>query len=173
MEMTMSMLYEKGMPREFWPEAVNIVVYLLNRCPTKVVWNLTPFEAWSGRKPLVNHLKILGVSISKGYRLYNLKTKKVKDVIFDEKATWNWQAEKVEEKTVSTTILQKKSADKNEQSTPSTPSSSSSLSAPSSSLSSPSSTRKIKSLSDVYVRCNYCVVEPKKEKLGGRVCKKK
>jgi len=45
MEMAKSMLFEKGMPKEFWPEAVNTAVYLLNRCPKRVVWNMTPFEA--------------------------------------------------------------------------------------------------------------------------------
>ncbi|XP_050889637.1 uncharacterized protein LOC127094920 [Lathyrus oleraceus] len=37
MEMAKSMLLEKGSPKTFWPEAVNTAVYLLNRCPTKVV----------------------------------------------------------------------------------------------------------------------------------------
>jgi len=45
MEMAKSMLFEKGMPKEFWPEAVNTAVYLLNRCPKRAVWNMTPFEA--------------------------------------------------------------------------------------------------------------------------------
>ena len=103
-KMAKSMLFEKGIPKEFWHEAVNIVVYLLNGFPTKAVWNMTPFKAWSGRKPSLNHLNFFGgvcyaqvpkekrtkleeagercifigySSVSKGYRLYNLKTKKV------------------------------------------------------------------------------------------------
>jgi transposase InsO family protein len=119
MEMAKSMLFEKGLPKAFWPEAVNTAVYLMNRCPTKAIWKKTPFEAWSGRTPSVNHLKVFGCvcyaqipkqkrtkleetsekcvfigysSMSKGYRLYNLKTNKViisRDVVFDEKAFWN------------------------------------------------------------------------------------
>ncbi|XP_058776072.1 secreted RxLR effector protein 161-like [Vicia villosa] len=54
--MAKSMLLEKGLPKTFWPEAVNTAVYLMNRCPTKAVWKKTPFEAWSGRTPSVNHL---------------------------------------------------------------------------------------------------------------------
>ena len=45
MEMAKSMLLEKGLPKTFWPEVVNTAVYLLNRCPTNIVWNKTPFEA--------------------------------------------------------------------------------------------------------------------------------
>ena len=32
----------------------------MNRCPTKAVKNKTPLEAWSGKKPSVNHLKVFG-----------------------------------------------------------------------------------------------------------------
>ena len=42
--MAKSMLFEKGFPRG----------------PTKVVWNKTPFEAWSARTPSMDHLKVFG-----------------------------------------------------------------------------------------------------------------
>lgn len=100
MEMAKSMMHEKGLPKSFWVEAVYTTVYLINRCPTKTVWNETPIEAWSERKPSVKHLKVFGYvcyaqipkeikskldetsekcifvgysSKSKGYRLYSLK----------------------------------------------------------------------------------------------------
>ena len=60
MEMAQSILHEKKLPKNFWAEAVYTGVYLINRCPTKVVWNQTPIEAWNGRKPSVNHLKVFG-----------------------------------------------------------------------------------------------------------------
>jgi hypothetical protein len=44
-----SMLKAKGVPGWFWGEAVNIAVYVLNRCPMKSVDDMTPFEAWHGR----------------------------------------------------------------------------------------------------------------------------
>ncbi|CAL9020712.1 unnamed protein product, partial [Prunus brigantina] len=50
-EMATSMMNEKGLPKHFWAEAVFTAVYILNRSPTKVVKNKTPFEAWSGFKP--------------------------------------------------------------------------------------------------------------------------
>ncbi|KAL0368054.1 UNVERIFIED_CONTAM: Retrovirus-related Pol polyprotein from transposon TNT 1-94 [Sesamum calycinum] len=117
---------EKHLPKAFWAEAVYTAVYLLNRCPTKAVQNMTPIEAWSGKKPSAKHLRVFGsicyVHIptekrhkleektekgiflgystqSKGYRIYNLKTKKLiisRDVEFDEDAMWNWDEEKVE-----------------------------------------------------------------------------
>lgn len=81
---------------------------------------MTPEEAWSGRKPTVDHFKIfgciayahipdqkrlkldnkgekcifLGVSDqSKAYKLYNPITKKIvisRDVVFDEEQFWTW-----------------------------------------------------------------------------------
>ena len=82
---------------------------------------MTPQEAWSGRKPAVDHFRIfgciayahvpdekrkkledkslkcvfLGVSeTSKAYKLYDPLTKKVvvsRDVVFDDKKTWTWE----------------------------------------------------------------------------------
>ena len=45
MEMTRCMLHEKNLPKRFWGEAANTVVYLQNRISTKAVKDLTPFEA--------------------------------------------------------------------------------------------------------------------------------
>ena len=60
MEMAKSMFFEKRIPKELWPKAFNTTMYLLNRCPTKAVWNMIPFEAWNERKPSVSHLKFFG-----------------------------------------------------------------------------------------------------------------
>jgi hypothetical protein len=54
------MLKAKGTPEWFWGEAVNTVVYVLNRCLTKSVDSMTPFEAWHGRKPTVHCLRTFG-----------------------------------------------------------------------------------------------------------------
>ena len=58
--MTRSMLKQKQMPKAFWVEAVNYVVYILNRSPTRSLWNMTLREAWSGRKSGVRHLRAFG-----------------------------------------------------------------------------------------------------------------
>lgn len=50
----------KGIPKTLWDEAINTLVYVLNRCPTKAVKDMTPIEAWSGHKPTVNHFIVFG-----------------------------------------------------------------------------------------------------------------
>nr|KYP33156.1 Retrovirus-related Pol polyprotein from transposon TNT 1-94 [Cajanus cajan] len=60
MEMARSMLKEKGLPNTFWAEAVYTAVYILNRCPNKVVQDKTPIEAWNGIKPSSKHLRVFG-----------------------------------------------------------------------------------------------------------------
>ncbi|MCH89137.1 copia-type polyprotein, partial [Trifolium medium] len=120
MNMVCCMLYAKKVPKLFCTEAANWTFYLLNRCPTHAVKNITPQEAWSGVKPSVEHLRVwgcianvhileakrgklddksfpcimLGVSDeSKGYRLFDPKIKRIvvsKDVVFEEEKSWDW-----------------------------------------------------------------------------------
>ena len=52
--MARSMLKAKRMPAAFCGEAVSMVVFILNRAPTKSLKGTTPFEAWHGRKPGVS-----------------------------------------------------------------------------------------------------------------------
>jgi hypothetical protein len=44
----------------FWGEVMVMAVYILNRSPTKVLNNRTPYEAWHGRKLAVSHLRVFG-----------------------------------------------------------------------------------------------------------------
>ena len=120
MNMVRCLLSEKGIPKTFWPEAVNWSFYVLNRSPTVAVKDVTPEEAWSGIKPSVEHFRVfgsiahvhvpevrrtkledksyncvlLGISDeSKGYRLYEPISKKVvvsRDVVFEENKKWIW-----------------------------------------------------------------------------------
>lgn len=60
MEMVRCRLHEKGLPKEFWAEAVNTAVFLLNRLPTKAVKGKTSTETWYGYKPSLQNLKIFG-----------------------------------------------------------------------------------------------------------------
>lgn len=120
MNLVRSMLSEKKIPKEFWPEAVNWCVHVLNRSPTLAVKDHTPEEAWSGIKPTVEYFRVfgcighvhipdarrtklddkstkcvlLGVSEeTKAYRLYNPITKKIvvsRDVVFEEDEKWDW-----------------------------------------------------------------------------------
>ncbi|GLT36973.1 hypothetical protein SLA2020_113170 [Shorea laevis] len=125
MEMARCMLYEKKLPMNFWAEAVNTTVYLLNGLPTKAVKGTTPIEAWCGLKPFAHYLKVFGsicychvpfvnrtkldakvepsifvgyATKSKGYRIYNMATEKVivhRDVQFDENSYWDWNKKEV------------------------------------------------------------------------------
>ena len=113
-ETVRSMLSHANLPHRFWAEALSTAAYLRNRSPTKAVNGMTPYEAWSGQKPRVDHLRIFGCQAfahipkderkkldskskkcilmgygtsTKGYRLYDLLKRKVifsRDVIFNE-----------------------------------------------------------------------------------------
>ena len=48
------------LPKKFWAEALSTAVYLRNHSPTKAVTGMTPFEAWTGEKPSVDHLRTFG-----------------------------------------------------------------------------------------------------------------
>jgi len=136
LNMARSMLKARNMPKEFWAEVVSCAVYLSNRAPTSNLKDQTPQEAWSGRKPSVNHLRVFGNiaythvpkqersklddqsakyvyvgydTQSKGYKLYNPSNGKVvvsRDVEFDEEVMWNWEAQ--EEKTYDFLPLKKR-----------------------------------------------------------------
>jgi len=60
MEMARCLFIEKGIPNQFWAEAVNTSVYLLNKLLTKALQDKIPYEAWNCIKPLVYHLQIFG-----------------------------------------------------------------------------------------------------------------
>ena len=59
-ETVTSMLGDANLPQWFWAEALSTAVYLRNRSPTKAVKGMTPFEAWMGEKPKVDHLRVFG-----------------------------------------------------------------------------------------------------------------
>jgi hypothetical protein len=98
---------------------VSTALYVLNRCPMKSVDDMTPFEAWHGKKPAVHHLRTFGCIVyvrnmtlhlkkledrgrkmifvgyksgSKAYCAYDPITKHVHvthNVVFDKQAQWD------------------------------------------------------------------------------------
>ncbi|KAJ0785458.1 putative RNA-directed DNA polymerase [Helianthus annuus] len=126
MELSRSMMNVKQLPNNYWAEAIACATYILNRTVTKTRPNVTPYEAWNGRKPNVEHLKVFGSLAyahvpkqfrgkldektektifvgyseqSKGYKLYNPLTKKMiisRDVVFDESKQWVINTENAE-----------------------------------------------------------------------------
>lgn len=55
-----TMLVESDLPKNMWSEAVMAATYLINRSPTTVLKNKTPFEMWSGMKPDISRLRVFG-----------------------------------------------------------------------------------------------------------------
>ncbi|MCH80374.1 copia-type polyprotein, partial [Trifolium medium] len=123
-----SMLSSRNVPKRFWPEAVKWATYVMNRCPTLSVKNMTPEEAWSDIKPSVHHFRVfgciayvhvadnqrkkldnksikcvfLGISDeSKAYKLYEPSERKIivsRDVVFEESKGWDWENKEKHEK---------------------------------------------------------------------------
>jgi hypothetical protein len=122
MDMARALLKSMKVPGRYWAEAVRHV-HLLNRLPTKV---LGPYEAWTGRKPNLGHLKVFGCTAhakvvtphlkklddrskklvyfgveegSKAYRLYDPESNKIivsRDTVFEEHLMWDWSANSAE-----------------------------------------------------------------------------
>ena len=56
------MIHDQSLPMFLWAEASKTSVYVQNRCPHKIVKNMTPEEAFTGVKPEVGQLQIFGWS---------------------------------------------------------------------------------------------------------------
>lgn len=128
-EMARSLLIEKKLPVYFWGEAIRHVIYLLNRLPTKAVSGTTPYEAWSGTQPHVDHIRIFGFLAhmrvpnanlkkldarskaviylgkeprTKAHRVYDPKTRSIcvsRDLVFEEDKLLDWSQENVSQTT--------------------------------------------------------------------------
>lgn len=59
-ECARAMLHAKNLPVKLWAEAVNTACYILNRIPTTSNKGITPYEAWTGKKPRLDHIRIFG-----------------------------------------------------------------------------------------------------------------
>ena len=66
------MLFHADLSDEFWSLAVLCATYIRNRCFTRAVADMTPYEAWTGHKPSLSHLRVFGCSayvhVSKRHR---------------------------------------------------------------------------------------------------------
>ena len=57
-EAARAMLHDQDMPHYLWAEVCNIVVYIHNRVPHKVLGKMTPEGAFTGKKENVGHFRI-------------------------------------------------------------------------------------------------------------------
>lgn len=60
MEKTRALLFDAGMPEEYWSFAMYAATYLINRLPTKALDMKTPFECWRGVEPNNRYLRVFG-----------------------------------------------------------------------------------------------------------------
>ena len=120
MERARCMRLHAGLPLQFWVDAVNVVVYLINRGPSSALDGGILEEAWTGKQVKYSFLIIFGceafVHIDKDdrtkleakykkctfigygvdfvYRLWDLKNCKIirsRDVVFNEKVMYKDQ----------------------------------------------------------------------------------
>eukprot|EP00253_Pinus_taeda_P024765 PITA_24765 len=54
------MLHDQGLPLHLWAEACETAMYLQNKSPHRILGMKTPEEAFSGKRPDVDHFKIFG-----------------------------------------------------------------------------------------------------------------
>ena len=59
-EMSRSMIHTPKLDKSFRVETVVSAVYTQNLCPTRALDSITPEETWSGRRPCIVHMHVLG-----------------------------------------------------------------------------------------------------------------
>ena len=59
-EMARTLLNDAGLPKTYWGYAILHAAHILNRVPTRTLVDRTPYEAFTGNKPSVSHLRTFG-----------------------------------------------------------------------------------------------------------------
>ena len=79
-ETTITLLQHAKLPASFWTYAVHTSVYLINRMPSVVLLNKSPYEILFKTTPSVSHLRIFGCAcfpLLRPYRLHKLQPKTI------------------------------------------------------------------------------------------------
>ena len=97
-----------GVPDNLWAELAGTAAYLRNRLPTRANQNrgnISPYEAWHGHKPSIDHLRVIWsdafahIPKSKRYKLESRSTKLKLIGYHDEKKAyrlWNQEQDQIE-----------------------------------------------------------------------------
>ena len=70
-ETTITLLHQAKLPSNFWSYAIHTAVYLINRMPSPVLNNTSPYEILFKFVPLITHLRIFGCACFPLLRPYN------------------------------------------------------------------------------------------------------
>ena len=62
-EVAKAMMHDLNLPTSIWAEAIGTAIYVQNRCPHFILGEKTPEEKFTGVKPAVGHLRILGCPV--------------------------------------------------------------------------------------------------------------
>lgn len=63
LDMARCLLTQSGLPSKFWAEAINTANYIQNRCPSKSINGLTPYQLWTGNVPDVGYFREFGCHV--------------------------------------------------------------------------------------------------------------
>ncbi|KAI3511071.1 hypothetical protein L1887_18215 [Cichorium endivia] len=114
LETARAIRFQANIPKRFWGECILTAAYIINRLPSKVVKDKTPYELVWNTKPQYDHMKVFGCLTyfkntntkgdkfepkgkpgvflgypqgTKGYKVYDIKERKIvvsRDVVFCE-----------------------------------------------------------------------------------------
>lgn len=60
LETTRAIKFQGGLPSKFWSICVEAAVYIINRIPSTVLHNKSPYEMLFHRVPTLDHMRIIG-----------------------------------------------------------------------------------------------------------------